>query len=119
MSNDVVELDCGHYAMSPRKHDNSVGADVRCPVCNVWRIAMHVWKEQWHSRCTVCRYGRSHGLAKVYAERAAAEHFRKTGHETRLAFYSDAPKAAKATAVSVVRLPGQHAQPTLFDEPPF
>jgi hypothetical protein len=55
----------------------------------------------------------------VYAERAAADHFRRTGHETVISFYNDAPKAAQAVAVSAVRLPGQHTQPSLFDPPPF
>lgn len=116
---DISELDCGHYVSTPRKWDNGVGADVKCPTCGLWRIIMHFWREQWHSRCTVCRYGRSHGLARVYAERAAADHFRRTGHETVISFYNDAPKAAQAVAVSAVRLPGQHTQPSLFDPPPF
>lgn len=46
----------------------------------------------WHSRCSVCRYSRTHGQARKYANDAAGAHTARTGHPVTVSFYADRPQ---------------------------
>lgn len=88
-----------------------------CPLHNDWKDVLEEWKRQWHSRCNQCTYSRSHGQAKVYAERAAKEHERRSGHRVSVGYYGNHP-----TGIEVLKMAETRQTPDwslLPDLPPF
>lgn len=116
MSQSVVLLACGHYVKCKVVLDRAFQEEF-CPTCNDWKDVWEEWKEQWHSKCNVCSYGRSHGQSKSYAELAANRHHRQTNHRVSVGYYGGYPPEAKDAVMAESR---HMKEPEPFpDFPPF
>lgn len=113
----VVKLTCGHSVEIKHMYVRDDAGEEYCPEHQNWFLVMGAWSETWHSKCRGCRYARSHGKSRVWAERAAVAHHVQTLHSTYVAWYSDAPEGVRLAVVKEERvLPEEHGQDML---PPF
>ena len=85
-----AHLECGHVVKT-KTVTNDVWPSEYCPSCGKWVDVREYYREQWHSKCTVCTYSRSHGAARIYADSAAARHTRYTGHLVAVQWYAVTP----------------------------
>lgn len=107
---------CGHYAEF-KTVDDRYGLEELCAPCGKYQSVWEVWRDQWHSNCADCVYHRTHGQAKVYAERAATAHTsRHPSHRVSVAYYSDAPSEAK---MALAKIREENRPQPLPDLPPF
>lgn len=113
-------LDCGHYLRRPASGHKDVGRPYEyCEKCDNVEYVKVEWKEEWHSKCSVCAaFGKGHGNARVYAEQAAERHSRATGHRTSVRWYGSAPPVARA-AVALTEAQKQAKKDAQGTAPPF
>lgn len=104
-------LECGH-TMLARVAQTQLYAAEKCLVCKDWETVAIYYKAEWHTKCGACRFGRSHGQARAYAERAAVQHQGRTGHHVSVTYYADVPPSLPEPANKFV-------QKELPIDPPF
>lgn len=113
----LCELFCSHVVeVKTLAFTTAGGADTMCPICKKFVDVRHFTRDEWHSRCSDCSYSASHGMAKVYADRAAQRHqIRKPSHRVSVQFYNVGKGRYKLSEIA-------ETVPTLFDfsgEPPY
>lgn len=83
----TLRLTCEHYVEASVLEDR-VAPEAFCPICKDWHLVMDYTRDEWHTRCNQCPMGRSHGMARSYAEQAAKRHeARYAGHHVSVQFY--------------------------------
>ncbi len=113
----IGRLVCGHYVeYSSAWKTNMVSAREPCDICGTTEYVTQEWPEVWHSVCIEkgCGYRKSHGYAKVYAQKAADRHTAFTKHDVVLRWYSDAPEKPRPTS-----LPNRYQKPPQETAIPF
>lgn len=111
----ICDLLCGCVKEVRNIYEGRAGGPSEyCDKHRDWFPVTDYTRTEWHSKCVNCPYGRSHGQAKVYAERGAAQHMaRNPGHHVTVRYYNVRSKDRPPVEV-------QREQPSLFDnEPPF